>query len=245
MSQFSYTIGIFLFVGFLIPIVFLILLGTSYRKAIRRNTVKSLIVFAIVSLLANALISLGSVYTVIRIVPMLGLLCLYLPGVIGLVLVVSDQPRDGGTYSINVRRAITFAQIALIGSFVAIPLMSFGIARICDSYHRQLALPIIQGITSFEQNKKYTPPDSYMLVPDYLEKIPTPICLLPYDWTNGKRLQRAIFYTVECESENHFVAVMSTDLNSIQAYDFSTNSWSKVYSFDSSCHSPLFVSPLD
>lgn len=245
MSQFSYTIGIFLFVGFVIPIAFLILLGYLYRRAIRRNTVKSLIVFAVVALLVNALISLSSVYTVIRIVPILGLLCLYLPGVIGLVFVISDQPRDGGTYSINVRRAITFTQVALVGSFVAIPLMSFGIAKTCDGYHRQLALPLIQGITSFEQNKKYTPPDSYMLVPDYLEKIPTPICLLPYDWTNGGEFQKAIFYTVECESDDHFVAVMSTDLNSIQAYDFSTNSWSKVYSFDSSCHSPLVVSPPD
>lgn len=245
MSQFSYTIGIFLFVGFVIPIVFLIFLGISYRKAIKRNTFKSLIVFAVMALLANALISLGSVYTVIRIVPMLGLLCLYLPGVIGLVFVISDQPRDSETCSINVRRAISFAQVALIGSFVAIPLLSFGIVRTCDSYHRQLALPIIQGMTSFEQNKKYIPPDSYMLVPDYLEKIPTPICLLPYDWTNGGGFQKAIFYTVECESDDHYVAVMSTDLNSIQAYDFSTNSWSKVYSFDSSCHSPLFVSPLD
>jgi hypothetical protein len=243
MSQFSYTIGIFLFVGFVIPIAFLALLGFSYRRAIKRNTVRSLIVFAVMALLVNALISLSSVYTVIRIVPMLGFLCLYLPGVIGLVFVVFDQPRGGGTYSVNVRRAINFTQIALIGSFVAIPLMSFRIVKTCDGYHRQLALPLIQGIKSFEQHKKYTPPDSYMLVPDYLEKIPTPICLLPFDWINDKGLQKAIFYTVECESEEHFVAVMATDLNSIQAFDFSTNSWSKVYSFDSSCHSPLFVSP--
>ena len=234
---------IFLFVGFVFPIASIILLGYSYRIAIRKNTVKPLIVFAVGTLLINILISLSSVYTIIRIVTILGLLCLYLPGAIALVFVISDHPRDGGTYSINVRRAITFAQISLLGSFLAIPLMSNGIEKTCDVYHQQLALPMIRGIIAFEQSKRYSPPDAYMLVPEYLEKVPTPICLLPYDWINGEELQKAIFYTVECENGEHFVAVMATDLNSIQAYDFSTNSWSEIFSFDSSCHSPLFVSP--
>lgn len=134
----------------------------------------------------------------------------------------------------------------LAAAYVFSPLISYGVVKACDDLHRNSAGPLIMAISAFENSRGNIPSDAGLLVPEFITETPIPTCLIPYSWLrNGSEITKAVYHIVECDDDSHYLAVVSTSLGSIQTFNFSSSTWSKVYSFDPSCHSPLVIYPDD
>lgn len=237
--------GLALAYPFISPIIF----ALAHRLMESRQKygwMKGLIVILIVNIILISLIYLYvyKLYSpvLLFLIPSLAIgLFLILP--FGNVWVQShknDQKPD------RYKRISLLSASLLVAAYVFSPLISYGVVQTCDDLHRNSAGSLIMAISVFEDSRGTIPSEARLLIPEFITKTPIPTCLVPYSWLgNSNEITKAVYKIVECDDGSHYLAVVSTSLGSIQAFNFSSSTWSKVYSFDPTCHSPLVIYPDD
>lgn len=237
--------GLALAYPFISPIIF----ALAHRVMESRQKygwMKGLVVILIVNIILISLIYLYiyKLYSpvLLFLIPSLAIgLFLILP--FGNVWVEShknDQKSD------RYKRISLLSASLLIAAYVFSPLISYGVVETCDDLHRNSAKPLIMAISVFENSRGTIPSEVGLLSPEFIKKTPIPTCLVPYSWLgSSNEITKAVYNIVKCDDGSHYLAVVSTSLGSVQAFNFSSSTWSKVYSFDPTCHSPLVIYPDD
>ena len=139
----------------------------------------------------------------------------------------------------------------LVLSMSLAPLIGYiGISSACFYLHAALAEPIIVAVHAYQADKGMYPPYLEALTPEYLKRIPKPICLylnpvIPFMDSRAYTLEQnnlryhlhwcSSWNTHQTTGEKPIISVMNVALGFPQRYDFETGKWSSISKFDGVC----------